>query len=362
VSRVLRQKDKFLSIRKGDQLPVKRNKLIIPDIERALSNWARNQLRPGVPLDDHLIRDKASFFAHTAGSSECPAKFNGNVWLEEFKQKIYLDGVGAKAQKISCEADDFDAVNGISISELESGSRTPNGMSPSSPNALHHSRPSKLEKVEPARDHVDYRHIQSTSPTSVFFTPDTSSRPSPLVPSQHSRLPPLASAASRPRRQTLPAIGAGAFATDPPVSEPPTMKHSHSSMAIPTLESPLEEMEESRSGLHSAVNHSTQQSHQTTPILSPSPLSTVPTPHPAPSGHFSPKPPSQYEARLAIKTLIAFFANQPRNAVDPQEYILMGKLMEKLKLQGSFLPGGMHWLERGDGRLPIGRKRSIHSL
>jgi len=63
-----------------------------------------------------------------------------------------------------------------------------------------------------------------------------------------------------------------------------------------------------------------------------------------------------------METLMAFFENQPNNAVDPHEYILMGKLMEKLKLQGGSLPGGMHSLERGDGTLPIGRKRSIHSL
>ena len=57
---------------------------------------------------------------------------------------------------------------------------------------------------------------------------------------------------------------------------------------------------------------------------------------------------------------MAFFEHhQASNQVDPQEYFLMGKLMEKLKLQ---MPTGMQGLERGDGTLPIGRKRSIHSL
>jgi hypothetical protein len=371
VSKILQRKDKFLSAENGDQSPIKRTKGKSPDIERVLSNWARNQLRLGLPLDDDLIRDKASFFAHTVESSECPANFNSGAWLEKFKQKNYLNGIGAKARK--------------NISELKSGSRTPNGISPNSPDALHHSRSPKLEKVEPPDGYVDYRHIQSKSATSLascysettvstsfsldiqspvspFFSPDSSCGLSPLIPSQHSRLPSLASAASRPRRQTFPAIGAGAFVTDPPVSEPPPIKNSHSFMAIPALKYSLEEMEESPLGLDSAVNHSTQQSHQTTPILSPSPLSMGPPPHLAPSGHSSPKPPSQDEARRAIKTLIAFFANQPSNAVDPHECILMGRLMEKLKLHGNPLPGGMHSLERGDGTLPIGRRRSIHSL
>lgn len=61
---------------------------------------------------------------------------------------------------------------------------------------------------------------------------------------------------------------------------------------------------------------------------------------------------------------MSFFQHQP-SGVDPQEYITMGKMMEKLKLQGNGLPGGMHSMtvgERGEGGLPINRKRSIHSL
>ena len=387
VSKVLRQKEKFLSADDGGQSPMKRSKGKFPDIERALSNWARNHQRQGMPLDDDLIRDKARFFTHTVGSSECHAKVNSGAWLEKFKQKNYLNA--AKSRKISLDANDFDLVDGIPINEPKSGSQTPNGIPPISPDALHHSGSPNLDKTEPPDGYVDlsasYRHIHSESatslascysettvstsfspdlrsPTSPFFSPDSSCGPSPLIPSQHSRLPPLASAASRPRRQTFPTIGAGAFVTDPPVSEPPPIRYSHSSMAIPTLESPLEEMDEAPLCIDSTVNHSSHQSQQTTPILSASPSSMAPPPHPPTSGVTSPNPPSQDEARRAMETLMAFFENQPGNAVDPHEYILMGKLMEKLKLQGGSLPGGMHSLERGDGTLPIGRKRSIHSL
>lgn len=113
MSKVLRQKDKFLSTDNGDQSPMKRTKGKFPNIERALSNWARNHLRQGLPLDDDLIRDKARFFAHIVGSPECHAKVNSGAWLEKFKQKNYLNGNGAKARKISCDADDFDVVDGI---------------------------------------------------------------------------------------------------------------------------------------------------------------------------------------------------------------------------------------------------------
>ena len=76
-------------------------------------------------------------------------------------------------------------------------------------------------------------------------------------------------------------------------------------------------------------------------------------------------PPSQDEARRALETLMTFFQHQPSGVVDPQEYITMGKLMEKLKLQGTGLPGGMHSMDVGDreGKMgPVGRKRSMRSL
>jgi hypothetical protein len=72
--------------------------------------------------------------------------------------------------------------------------------------------------------------------------------------------------------------------------------------------------------------------------------------------------PSQDEARRALELVMNFFQAQPTGVVDPQEYITMGKLMEKLKVQGSVgeLPGGMHSIDVGHKEVP--RKRSIHSL
>lgn len=56
---------------------------------------------------------------------------------------------------------------------------------------------------------------------------------------------------------------------------------------------------------------------------------------------------------------MTFFQHQPSGLVDPQEYITMGKLMEKLKLQqGGGLPGGLHQIPEHE----MSRKRSIHSL
>ena len=45
VTKVLRQKDKFLTQDDGSRSPIKRAKGRSPDIERALAVWAKNQVR-----------------------------------------------------------------------------------------------------------------------------------------------------------------------------------------------------------------------------------------------------------------------------------------------------------------------------
>lgn len=68
---------------------------------------------------------------------------------------------------------------------------------------------------------------------------------------------------------------------------------------------------------------------------------------------------------------MTFIKHQPNGAVDPHDYLVMGKWMHMLKLETGELPGGMQAIhqqhpmqgsERADGTVPIGRKRSEHSL
>jgi hypothetical protein len=401
VSKVLRQKDKYLYPDDGSRSPIKRAKGKFPDIERALANWARNHQRQRLPLSDDIIRDKARFFATTVGSHECHTKVNSSVWLEKFKQKNQL--LGAKASKGATAAESDGARN----PESQSGSETPNGISPVSPGPMHPGSPDlsqdELKSESPTSyiDFANYRHTYSQSatslissysdntfmstfsgdlrsPTSPFFSPESSCGPSPCIPSPQSRLPALASAASiRPRRGTFPTISPDqSYMSLPDAAEPAAAKYLQPPMAAPALESPLEEMEEPLGDMEAGTLRPSHHATSTnSPNLSQTPVSSMAPPPPptstaspqvgGPSGGLSPPgTPSQDDARRALEVLMTFFKHQP-SGVDPQEYITMGKLMEKLKLQSSSLPGGMHAMgvgERGDGGLPINRKRSIHSL
>jgi hypothetical protein len=391
----LRNKDKYLFPDDGSRSPIKRSKGKFPDIERALSNWARNHQRQGLPLSDSIIRDKARFFATTVGNSESHLKVNSNSWLEKFKQKNHL--LGAKSRKPSDANDSDTGFNGDSLS----GPQTPNGISPISPTG--YASPSPLSprgsrdsvKTESPDSYMDfsYRHVHSQSATSLascysestapssftggpqspnspFFGSDPNSATSPYAPSQLPRFMTSMSAnTARPRSQTFPMLGIETNQGTPPGPGEYTPKQIQQIMSAPALETPVEELSESPLGNASIMHH--QQSRSgSNPNHTSSPTLMAPPPHPSTTSS-SPNtstlsspvsPPSQDEARRAMELVMNFFQNQPTGLVDSQEFIIMGKLMEKLKVQGTMgeLPGGMHSILVGDKEMS--RKRSIHSL
>ncbi|KAL8996259.1 MAG: hypothetical protein Q9169_004190 [Polycauliona sp. 2 TL-2023] len=371
VSKVLRLKEKYLHPDDGSRSPIKRSKGKFPDIERAVSNWAKNHQRQGLPLSNESIRDKARMFATTVGSSDCVSKVNNPNWLEKFKQKNRLLGAGLPD---SSENEDSDM---IQPSDPASGEQTPNAISPISP-AGDQSASTENDVLKDANGNnyrdFNYRRTHSEShnslgsyfvdgnipsafspdirsPTSPFFSPISSCGPSPSIPSQTPRLPKLAPADARPRRQTFPTISSAPSYITPPTSataEPvPNAQLFQQSMATSTLSSPLEELEDPSLSIDSAMHQ-----HHNHSSISPSTMA----PPPNPSSVSPPtSPPSQDEARRALEVVMTFFQSQLVD-VDPQDYITMGKLMEKLKLRREELPGGLRSL------MDKGRKRSIHSL
>ncbi|KAF2139622.1 uncharacterized protein K452DRAFT_310553 [Aplosporella prunicola CBS 121167] len=382
VSKVLRQKEKYLYQDDGSRSPIKRSKGKFPDIERALANWARNHQKQGLPLSDELIREKARFFAASVGNSDSHLKANSTIWLEKFKQKNNL--LGAKSRKSS-------VAEGSEASNPPSNAHTPNCISPTSPNGITSPSPITLSsvkseenlKTESPESYGDLSnghrplHSQSntslssvftdaagstfsagpTSPTSPFFTPDSACGPSPFMPSQQVRVPPGSSNnnnnnnnSQRPRSQTFPiALGIDPYGSPPPSSEAETPRYLNST----TLESPISDpplsggMEDVRSAQQtksmqppplpalvpvSSAQQQQQQQQQISPI--------------SPSNSSSPFAPSHDDARRALELVMSFFQQQPSGFVEPQEYVTIGRLMEKLKLQrgssGEQLPGGLH--------------------
>ncbi|KZF22206.1 hypothetical protein L228DRAFT_247834 [Xylona heveae TC161] len=370
VSKVLRQKEKYLFPDDGSRSPVKRSKGKFPDIERALSNWARNYQKQGLPLTDSMIKEKARFFATTVGSSESHLKANSSTWLEKFKQKNNL--AGSKSAKSS---NGRGSTRGLQI-QTDSEPTTPNALSPVSPGGLSSPSPIRSPKSQDSTandspsDFLDFSPpfapISSAnappipsifsdsspqlfsqaphSPTSPFFSPDLNDGPSPLS-SPHVGIPStMGDLYSRPRSQTFPMLGIEpTFVTSSTTNEG-SQKYTQDSVKMPPLETSLSQGDPHRQA-NGSIHSITYASHDDISPLSihASTQSTSPT---TSNGYGSPTSPSQDDARRALELVMAYFQHQPSGFVDPQDYMTIGKLMEKLRIQGhdlsKGLPGGLH--------------------
>ena len=59
------------------------------------------------------------------------------------------------------------------------------------------------------------------------------------------------------------------------------------------------------------------------------------------SSSVSPQSPSQDDARRALELVIDYCQNQPSGMLEPQDYVTIGRLMEKLKIHRQGMTGGV---------------------
>lgn len=328
-----------------------------------------------MPLSDAIIRDKARFFAQTVGNSESHLKANSTSWLEKFKQKNHL--MGAKSRKGSI------AEESEGTSNPPSNAHTPGAISPTSPGGVSPATATATMKAKKSEENLktespdayDFSshrrpfHSQSstslssvftdtapstfsagpTSPTSLsspFFTPDSACGPTPFIGNrQPASGQPGTSNFQRPRSQTFPMlVGVEQYMSPPGSSDALTPKYVSSG----ALDSPMTEMPPLP-----AIDEGMS--------LSPTqlPNSMQPPPLPAASGHGDDKGSpvdssamtlSQEEAARALELVMSFFQSQNAGfVVEPQEYVTIGKLMEKLRIK------------RGSESLASGMRRASES-
>ncbi|KAH9839673.1 hypothetical protein Tdes44962_MAKER08016 [Teratosphaeria destructans] len=372
VSKVLRQKEKYLFQEDGNRSPIKRTKGRTPDIERALANWARNQEKKGLPLSDEVIRDKARAFAATTTTPENHQLLSSS-WIEKFKLKHNLSG--ARSRKNSLAPDDCCET----ASQAASTSHTPGGISPVSPDGpgspspedMHQSQYHDTSKFESHGSLFEYAsrngplHSQSAtalngafadavpssfspgtlSPTSPLFTPDSGTAPAAFANESHAQMSailpatPTQSNSQRPRSQTFPLLDqymAAASAS----SDGMTPKYVTAMLDSPMEEAsdPLDDMDEAvKSSMHEDRPNTVTPSETMRPPPLPAHLLAAEskrelTPSTS-SSSLRQAAPSPEEALSALQLVHSFFEQQPNGFLDFQESVTMGKLMEKLKLQ-----------------------------
>ncbi len=338
-----------------------------------------------------MIREKARFFAATVGNNESQSKLNNTAWLERFKQKNNLGG--GRLKKSPTDSRPIFSEDGTVVdSSTTSASHTSAEMSPMSPDDI---SPTTSDSSQGTARHeisdgffdfvgTGYRHTHSQSATSLntgysgmSIAPLLVSSPTspqltdadgvkPFPPEGGTRLPPLGNNFSRPRSQTVPNLNLEPGAMlKADLSDEITPKLSDPSVMTNMLESPLEDkpmmanpfdaMKRTNSFPGGPTNRDTS--------MHPPRLPKSETASPVTSPVVSP---TQLEARRALELVMTFFQCQPVGIVEPNEYMTMGKLMQKLDLAQSpdgtpSLPGGLHRIDEEEG-LRVTKKRSIRSL
>lgn len=375
----MRQKEKYLNPDDGSRSPIKRAKGKVPDIEKALSNWARNYQRQGFCLTDEAIREKALFFASTCGFTEGKSRVLSSNWLARFKQRYHLTGPKAR-KKSSDTRSESESPTRLSVNQ-ESSVQSPSSASPAaSPSAF--ASPSPLSPTQ-AQDNVKqelkdsltdiadaFQHVHSKSTTSIDTSPSFSTSltspastlvsNSPFTPASQSRIPSTDSNSGRPWSQTF--THAGIEPTLVPSDEcfdkiPPR------TAGVSVLQSPPEEAPSPKAADTDASN-TVKRNRSNPEIRTKSIYPPASSKSNTVSPVSSPDSPTQDEARRALELVMNYFEHQ-QTGIGAQEYISMGKLMERLKLaqsQQSILPGGLTRIDELDDATHVRKKRSIHDL
>ncbi|KAI7216548.1 hypothetical protein KC333_g4775 [Hortaea werneckii] len=372
VSKVLRQKDKYLIQEDGSESPVKRAKGRSPDLERALAVWAKNQERKSLPLTDELIRDKAREFSAATMTTTTSADNHhvlSPIWLDKFKLKHNL--AGARSRNASLAPEDAEGISTCQTSSPASSPSSPRALGPTSPLDLDSARRQDSSEHESPDIHLDYTasrgpfQSQSAtslnsaftiaapssfspgplSPTSPFFTPDFGTAAAPFVampPQTPRRMFPATGNGKpqRPRSQTVPQLDQSIIAPAP--TEAATQKHSSEA-----LDSPMEEGSEATTGIGDTLQPCDNPQHYniaehkatfaTPEMMGPPPLpaheltpgSGRPLTSPV-HGSSIPMATTPQEALRALEIAHRFF--QQSSFLDYDESLTMGKLMERLKL------------------------------
>lgn len=390
MSKVLSRKDKWLNPEERSNSPVKKAKGKIPDIDKTLANWLRNEQRKGRNASDTEILEQARLYARPFREAE--TKINSPLWLDKFKQRHNFVG------RLLRRASETNLPNST-MSNLSTASPTMDSPQPSSatspieqqtlsPLASARMNGSKEDKKEGSSSSSlllnfndppsggsggDFKHPVFSSDTggtplseanlSPTGTGQFTFSPDPnvggfLSSDQARQFGPGGPNFQRPRSQTFPTLDLefmNQTESNPP-NEPATPKFPPEHISIPctvpspALGSPAHEFappggpfgldsamsprhQRSRRGLRhssSASSLSGRGGQHQQAGGSTTPIIGSTTLSPVAS---SPTSPSQEDAQRAANTLLSFIANSgPNSLIDQTDYNAVIRLTEKLML------------------------------
>ncbi|KAK3302134.1 uncharacterized protein B0T15DRAFT_293653 [Chaetomium strumarium] len=383
VSKVLRNKEKYLNAEERSSSPVRRiGKGKGVDLEKTLTNFLRKAQKSGIAVTSETLKERARLFASLATGDSFSEPIS-SAWLDKFMLKHGI-GPGRLIRRAS-ETNIPDSIRASGSPSL-APSQPQSAISPASPSG--HLSPSPLsanrsdEEKESMNSFMDftadgvYKHSNSQSTTSLSsaftdaatpsfpgsaisptasfnFSPD--SNVGSFLPADQSRqLPGHGAGFQRPRSQTFPTLDLE-YMNQPQSTEPATPKYHVSSTAPSSaLEASTQEHNGSSFSFEQAVSPQLRRSSSNSSIAGRSTTTTAMSSAVGPS----PGSPTQEDARRAADTLLSFISNAS-GFVDHHEYLTVVRLTEKLRIHQSQLAkaaihgmGGLSRIPEGDNEMP----------
>lgn len=383
MSKVLRNKEKYLNLEERSSSPVKRSsKGKGANVEKALINYVQKAKKNGIAVTSEALKERVLAFTSLASGGDSPMEFTSSAWLEKFMSK---HGIGTgKLTRRASETNIPDSVR-ASGSPALAPSQPQGAISPASPAGHLSASPLSASKSDEEKESMNnlmgfaadstYRQSNSQnaaslsnnfadsatpafsgsaiSPTASFnFSPDPNA--GAFLPADQGRqVPPHGAGFQRPRSQTFPTLDIE-YLNQAQSTEPETPKYHVPSTA------PSSALESSSSG---PIFGFEQQAVSPPPLRHSSSNSSIAgrssaTPVTASAIGSSPGSPTQEDARRAADTLLSFITNAS-GLVDQNEYMTVVRLTEKLRLHQSQVTkaaahgmGGLSRIPEGDSEMP----------
>lgn len=316
--------------------PGKKTKAKQPDVEKTLINWSRNQQRRGLPITTDELRKQVLMF--TSGRTD-QSSYTSTEWLENFQRKHISGSSSSTSREATAEPS-------TSHSEtLDSSPVSDNGLVSPPMSAIEDSghRRSGLSD-----DGFDFKIEYEESPLlSHGFSSDgqvnSDALMSPLSPElsrdyvsiQYSDSINSDASYSRQRSMTLPHLVAGA-----------SPRPASSDRSMPPL--PARAMTTINEHKSASIDpRQTMKRHKSVPDIHDTEVVRYSTMQPPPiprSADISPVsiPASPMDQDGTIRALhdIKKLLEQRPDVAEPDDYVMIGKLMEKLKLLRTRSPTG----------------------
>jgi len=370
VSKILRQRDKYMHPQPKEESasPGKKSKAKLPDFEKTLSNWVRNQQKKGLPITDEDLRKQAQVFSFSRSDQ---AVVSSIAWLEKFKRKNRL-AAPLKSEGIATLLDSGSA--SATQSPLEASPGSSDGLVSPPMSAIDGLGNDAATKSEHTQDFFDFDKAKASFGQSPILSQDFQdnleqacenvlSPMSPEIVERALELLDMPDGAmgipGRQRSQTyphVPSFGGGSRPSSSPQKAPALPVRSLTSVSeiAPSAIDPRQMMKR-----HKSVPDIHYPEQPRFSSMQPPPLPRSADTSPV-GDSLSPSEDDNIRALKAIKELL----QQNPNVAEPDDYMAIGKLMEKLKIlrpAAAILPGAMHPIDMVDSPR-LSKKRTFHGI